>query len=597
LTRSSRRCPLTAGGGRGGIHRQQTHRAGGLAFHLGQDGQSAGLALHHDGIKPGTQSRLEGNLAGGLDADLFGQRTQDERAVDLEFSAGAQQGACALGEAFPLLAAGLQQFDAGLAGRRLGAQIGQGLLETGYGGGFVQTLVLQQVQAGAGFFCILAQGGEAGGHIHLALLVHLHRALGFPVFGGQALAAQGVGALLGIQGVQFVLQVGQPHVEVDLFGAQAMQQLACLVHRLFRLGQPRHMVGQLALRGGAVLNGAGQLGFLLAYVRFVLFAAGPRLFRIAGVALGQGLHFLDALNVVAGQFAHAVQFGAGGDRGLHGLAHALLRLLDFRAQTGGVGLRLFDGLVGGLILLDPTGQVLFQGADFGFQRLQALAGGVEIEGAQAAVQFLIALGFAGLALQGDDLPFDFLDDVVQAEQIGLGLLQLAQGLPLVGFEFGDAAGLFEDGAPVFRMRTENFVNTALFHQRIGVGPDAGVHKQALDVLEAAGCFVDEILTLAGAEHAAGDGDLVVFRAQHRFAIGQAQADFGHAQRLVGVGAVEDHVLHLGPAQRLGALLAQHPAQGIRHVALAAAVGPHDGRHAGFELQPGFVCETFEANDF
>ena len=63
----------------------------------------------------------------------------------------------------------------------------------------------------------------------------------------------------------------------------------------------------------------------------------------------------------------------------------------------------------------------------------------------------------------------------------------------------------------------------------------------------------------------------------------SEADVGHARRaLRGRAAREDEVL--GPARpERAALLAERPAQRVREVALAAAVGPDDRRDARPEL--------------
>ena len=42
-----------------------------------------------------------------------------------------------------------------------------------------------------------------------------------------------------------------------------------------------------------------------------------------------------------------------------------------------------------------------------------------------------------------------------------------------------------------------------------------------------------------------------------------------------------------------ALFAQAPAPGVENITLAAAVGPHDSRGAGFEIDMSFVREGFE----
>ena len=58
---------------------------------------------------------------------------------------------------------------------------------------------------------------------------------------------------------------------------------------------------------------------------------------------------------------------------------------------------------------------------------------------------------------------------------------------------------------------------------------------------------------------------------------------GHPQRRLSVGAGENHVFHRFAAQLLDALLAHHPADGVDHVALAAAVGADDRGDAGRKL--------------
>ena len=78
---------------------------------------------------------------------------------------------------------------------------------------------------------------------------------------------------------------------------------------------------------------------------------------------------------------------------------------------------------------------------------------------------------------------------------------------------------------------------------------------------------------------------------------KGQRHLRHAQGPALLGAIEDHVLHLGAAERLGALLAQHPAHGVGDVALAAAVGPDDGRDAAAELQLCLFSKGFESLHF
>jgi len=55
-----------------------------------------------------------------------------------------------------------------------------------------------------------------------------------------------------------------------------------------------------------------------------------------------------------------------------------------------------------------------------------------------------------LTLECADLTLHFADDIGQAEQVRVGLLNLSEGFLAVGLKLGDACCLFEYGAAVFR---------------------------------------------------------------------------------------------------------------------------------------------------
>ena len=77
---------------------------------------------------------------------------------------------------------------------------------------------------------------------------------------------------------------------------------------------------------------------------------------------------------------------------------------------------------------------------------------------------------------------------------------------------------------------------------------------------------------------------------------EAQPHFGGAGRLARVAAAEDDVFHLLAAEALGALLAEHPRDGVGDVALAAAVGSDDGGDASVEGELRAIGKGFEAGD-
>ncbi len=83
--------------------------------------------------------------------------------------------------------------------------------------------------------------------------------------------------------------------------------------------------------------------------------------------------------------------------------------------------------------------------------------------------------------------------------------------------------------------------------------------------------VDGVLGRAVPEHQPGDADLGVLDRQHAVGVVDRERHLGAAERRARRRPGEDDVLHLAAAQRLGALLAEHPGDGVDDVALARAV--------------------------
>jgi hypothetical protein len=217
----------------------------------------------------------------------------------------------------------------------------------------------------------------------------------------------------------------------------------------------------------------------------------------------------------------------------------------------------------------------------------------EREVAEAEAEALVAHGLGGLAAERADLSGDLGDDVGDAGEVLLGEGELVHRLAALRLVFGDAGGLLEDDAALLGLGGEDLVDLALGHDRVARPADAGVHEKLVDVLQAAGLAVEEILALPVAVDAAHDLDLVEFAAELLFALGEVEGDLAELGGFAGVGALEDDVLHLAAAEGLGALLTEDPADGVGDVGFAAAVGADDGRDTGLELEGGVVRETFE----
>ena len=84
--------------------------------------------------------------------------------------------------------------------------------------------------------------------------------------------------------------------------------------------------------------------------------------------------------------------------------------------------------------------------------------------------------------------------------------------------------------------------------------------------------------------------------QLRRAIGESKRDFGEAERLARVSAVENYVSHFATTKRFGGLFAEHPANGVEQIGFATTVRADDGGHAFVEIESRFIGEGFEAQE-
>jgi len=118
-------------------------------------------------------------------------------------------------------------------------------------------------------------------------------------------------------------------------------------------------------------------------------------------------------------------------------------------------------------------------------------------------------------------------------------------------------------------------------------------EQFLDVHQACGRLIDQVLALAVAVHPARDRDFGELERQRAVAVVENEVHLGDACRLTAGRAREDDVLHGLPTQRLGRLLAEDPQHGIGYVRLARSVGADDHRDTGFHRDDAAVSEGLE----
>ena len=230
------------------------------------------------------------------------------------------------------------------------------------------------------------------------------------------------------------------------------------------------------------------------------------------------------------------------------------------------------------------------------REVEAVEVGLDLELLELPLDLEEAPRLAGVNLERAHLAIDFFDDVGEAEQVVADLLELELDLALAHAEARDAGRLLEDAAPVDGVAREDAVDLPLLHERVAARDESGPEEEVAHVLQADGLLVDEVFALARAEEAARDDDVVGLDRQHAVLVVEVEGSLGHPHRRAAVGAVEDDVRHLLPAQRSRALLAEDPLHGVDDVRLPAPVRTDDPGEAAVEDELSAVRERLESVD-
>ena len=284
----------------------------------------------------------------------------------------------------------------------------------------------------------------------------------------------------------------------------------------------------------------------------------------------------------------------------HHVKSGLLRLHVLLPHLGGEllhpGVERLHRLAG--VLLLPDGPLTVGGEAHGgrAQLIQLLQPEGDLQRAHLVPEDEEFLRLLGLLAQRLHLQLQLVDLVPDAHQVLLGALQSALGLLLPVAEAGDAGGLLKDLPAVGALHREDLIYLALADDGIALPAQAGIHKKLVHVLEAHRAAVDVVLALPRAVVPAGDHHLVLRHLEAAVRVVQYQADLGKAQLPAPFRAAENHVLHLSAPEGPGGLLPHHPADGVREIGLARAIGAHDGRDILSEGEHGLIREGFEALD-
>ncbi len=237
------------------------------------------------------------------------------------------------------------------------------------------------------------------------------------------------------------------------------------------------------------------------------------------------------------------------------------------------------------------------------------------------LQLFVPARLRRLALQRIHLPPDLFQNVEHARQILFRAFQLGFRQPFLGFEFADPRGFFDDRAAVLRLVAEDLPDASLLDDGVAFRAQARADEEILDVAQTRGPAVDQVFAFARPEQPPRDGNFAWFVNRMTMAVRVTilfmpivQVNNGmlrvggrihqrHRNRrqpkwLAVARSGEDHVFHPRPAQALGRLLAQHPADRVAEVGFSTAVGSNHRRDTRTgELHLGSVKEGLKALNF
>ena len=271
------------------------------------------------------------------------------------------------------------------------------------------------------------------------------------------------------------------------------------------------------------------------------------------------------------------------------LAHFLRDVFRRRIELLKLALRAGKVFLRGLI-------VVVHGLGLRVQPVERLHPDGDLGALELVAQVQIFLRRLGLLAQRLDLQLQLIDLVVDAQKVFLRAGKLALRFLLAVAVARDAGRLLKDLAALVALAGDDLCNAPLPDDRVTVATETGVHKQLVDVAQAAGFAVDGIFTLTAAVIAAGDHDLGVFGVEDAGAVIENERYLRKAHGAAFFRAAEDDVLHLAAAQRLRALLAHDPQDGVRYVRLAAPVRTDDRRDLLVKIQARLVRKGLEALD-
>jgi len=199
-----------------------------------------------------------------------------------------------------------------------------------------------------------------------------------------------------------------------------------------------------------------------------------------------------------------------------------------------------------------------------------------------------------LERQPPDLRLELADEVADPGQVVARPREPSERLVLADLQILDPGRLLEQLPAFLGAQGKRRVNGPLpdHDQLVRAEPAGG--QQVDHVAQSRPRPVDQVLRLAGPECATPDRDLAEVDRQPAVAVVQGEDRLRHPLRPSPLAAGEDDVVGSPGAERSVRLLAEDPAHGVGHVALAGAVRSNDCGDAALEDEAGGIGKGLES---
>lgn len=197
--------------------------------------------------------------------------------------------------------------------------------------------------------------------------------------------------------------------------------------------------------------------------------------------------------------------------------------------------------------------------------------------------------------QGSKLTLYLLHALCKHKKVIAGGVHLSFSVRLSVLEYDYARRFLENRASVLRLGVHNLVDSALTDNRIAFLCRARAVQKSRKDFHARGLAVKLILAFAVAVKPSCHFHFVAVYVKDAVGVVEGERNLAKGHLPSFIGAAENDVKHLRAAHHFSRLLAENPADSVRNVAFAAAVGADNTRYSLTERYGGFIRKGFKTD--